>query len=36
MLNPNGASDAFVVPETVSGPRNLSQRVLQAFPVMGR
>jgi hypothetical protein len=36
ILNPNGASDSFVVLELVSGPQNITQRVLQAFPVMDR
>ena len=33
-LNPNGASDAFLVLETLSKPRNIVQQVLNAFPDM--
>ena len=34
MFNPNGASDACLVLETLSRPSNLVQRVLQAFPTL--
>jgi len=33
-FNPNGASGSFLVLETLTPPRNLVQRVFQAFPTL--